>query len=180
MSDITLYELIYDRVQADVTNKTSKGYYNASDLNRVESWCRYLADELNRVGYNINITTKTNWTTSDFRTSSNMMRIRNNIKAIVNAFHSLTSVGSVVNNWDYKKANNWEKVLWEIYSLMWGAEDWYVYGGVARGGQPRLWQHRFRQFFDPVRIVVAGELLTTENGDALSTESGVDLEVENI
>ena len=121
---------------------------------------------------NINITTKTNWTTSDFRTSSNMMRIRNNIKAIVNAFHSLTSVGSVVNSWDYKKANNWEKVLWEIYSLTWGAEDWYVYGGVARGGQPRLWQHRFRQFFDPVRIVVAGELLTTENGDALATESG--------
>ena len=42
-------ELIYDRTQADVDNDTPKGQYNPSDANRVETWCRYLADELNSV-----------------------------------------------------------------------------------------------------------------------------------
>ena len=76
-------KLIYNRTQADVTNKTGIGHYNVSDLNRVEEWCRYLADELNAVGYNIQITTKTNWVQTDLRTASEMERIRSNIKAIM-------------------------------------------------------------------------------------------------
>ena len=43
--------LIYDRTLSDITNLTSKGKYNASDLNRVESWTRYLNDKFNELGY---------------------------------------------------------------------------------------------------------------------------------
>ncbi len=45
----------------------------------------------------------------------------------------------------YKKANEIEQILDEMYHAIWGMKNWYIYGGVARGGQPRLWQHRFRQ-----------------------------------
>ena len=45
----------------------------------------------------------------------------------------------------YKKANEIEQILDEMYHATWGMKNWYIYGGVARGGQPRLWQHRFRQ-----------------------------------
>ena len=167
--------LIYDRTQADVTNKTDKGYYNTSDLNRVEEWCEYLADELNRVGYNINITTKTDWTSADLRTASQMERIRTNIKKIQQGYHYITTIYSNAENFDWQKANNWEKILDEIYNLMKGMENWYVYAGVSNAGQNRLWQHRFREFYSGVRYP---EALTTEAGETLTTESGEDLEVE--
>lgn len=112
-------KLIFDRTSNDTTNKTWKGYYNASDLNRVEEWCRYLADELNSKGYNINITTKTNWTTLDLRTSSDMTRIKNNILALMNGFHWISKIYASVDNWNYIKANNWEQILYEIWNLMW-------------------------------------------------------------
>ena len=165
--------LIFDRTQADVTNKTEKGYYNISDLNRVEEWCDYLATQLNAVGYNINITTKTNWVQTDLRTASEMERIRTNIRKIMQGFHYLTNIEQNANNWDYIKANNWEKILFEIYNLMCGMEDWYVYSGVSNSGQNRLWQHRFRQFFAPAPI---NEPLTLENGEILMTENGEELE----
>lgn len=112
-------ELIYNRTATDVTNRRWKGFYNASDLNRVEEWCRYLADELNSKGYNINITTKTNWTTLDMRTSSDMTRIKNNILAIMTGFHWITPIYSSVDAWNYTKANRWEQILYEIWNLMW-------------------------------------------------------------
>jgi len=121
------------------------GQYNASDLNRVEEWCRYLADELNSVGYDIQISTKTNWVQTDMRTSAEMERIRTNIRALMTGYHYITNIYQNAEYFDYQKANNWEQILSEIYHLMFGMRNWYVYGGVARGGQPRLWQHRFRQ-----------------------------------
>lgn len=171
--------LIFDRTQSDVTNKTDKGYYNASDLNRVEEWCRYLANELNRVGYNISITTKTDWTTLDLRSSADMLRIKNNILALMNGFHWITPIYNSVDTWNYEKANRWEQILNEIHNLVWGMEDWYVYSGVSNSGQNRLWQHRFRDFYVSP-IAPPYEALTTETGDTITTESGEDLEVETI
>ena len=43
--------LITDRTQEDVTKKTTKGFYNASDLNRVTACMEYLDEELRRLGY---------------------------------------------------------------------------------------------------------------------------------
>ena len=137
--------LIFDRTMQDVENATLKGQYNASDLNRVESWCEYLRDQLNTMGYPITITTKTNWQQSDMRTASEMERIRTNIKKIMQGFYYLTNIETNAEYFNYIKANNWEEILYEIYYLMLGTENWYVYGNVARLGQPRLWQHQFRQ-----------------------------------
>lgn len=146
-------KLIYDRTQTDLINKTYKGYYNATDLNRVETWCRYLADQLNNAGYNINITTKTNWLETNMRTANEMERIRTNIKKIMTGFHYITTIYSNAENFDYIKANNWEKILHEIYNLLWGMTDWYVYSGVSNAGQNRLWQNRFRRYFVVPEIV---------------------------
>lgn len=173
-------DLIFDRTQADVTNKTEKGYYNTSDLNRVESWCRYLADQLNAVGYNINITTKTNWTSSDLRTASEMERIRTNIRKIMTGYHYITTIHANAEQFNYVKANRWEKILYEIWQLMWGMEDWYVYSEVANAGQNRVWQNRFRHYYVSPVTPVINDYLTTEAGDTLTTESGEDLEVETV
>ena len=43
--------LITDRTQKDVTNRTDKGFYNASDLNRVTACMEYLNERLTGLGY---------------------------------------------------------------------------------------------------------------------------------
>lgn len=140
-------DLIFDRTQEDIDNKTNKGYYNASDLNRVEEWCEYLETELNEAGYSISITTKTDWTMTDLRTEAEMNRIRNNIKALYDGYYLYgNAVYSSVSNFDYKKANRWEEVLNNINLIMTGMKDYYVHSGVSSSGQSRTWQNRFRRY----------------------------------
>ena len=67
--------LITDRTAEDVTNRTVKGCIAYTDLNRVETACRDLAGILL-----VDINTKTDWTMRDFRTDSDMQRIRGNIQ----------------------------------------------------------------------------------------------------
>ena len=172
-------QLIYDRTQSDITNKTQKGYYNYWDLNRVEEWCEYLKNELTALNYQPSTSywtyTKTNWTASDMRTQSEMLRIKNNILALMVGFHYITRIYGNVENFNYLKANNWEKILSEIYGMMLGFENYQVYSGVSASGQRRLYQNRFRHFAIPVTY---GEPLTTEAGDILLAENGEELEVD--
>lgn len=141
-------QLIFNRTIADVEAANLKGQYNASDLNRVETWCEYLKDELNAVGYNIQITTKTDWTQTDMRTAAEMERIRQNIIKLMQGFHYQAEIFATAEYFDYKKANNWEKILDEIYWLMFGMQNMYVYGGVAYGGEPLLWQNNFMHLYN--------------------------------
>ena len=41
-----LEPLIYDRTQQDVTQRTEKGFYNVSDIQRINSYVEYLSDVL--------------------------------------------------------------------------------------------------------------------------------------
>lgn len=86
------------------------------------------------------------------RTASEMERIRTNIKKLMQGYHSTLTIEQNAEQFDYIKANNWEQILNELYNYMYGMRNWYVYGGVANGGQNRVWQHRFRQFFAGVSI----------------------------
>lgn len=175
-------KLIYDRTNEDVeyarNNPSSaaflKGTYNYTDLNRIEEWCQYIAEQLPSKGYSVSITTKTNWTADDFPTKAQLERIRSNVDALKNVYYANTDVPINMDRMDYKKANEIEKILDELYNNLLGGVNWYVYGGVARGGQPRIWQHRFREFYEPIEITSA---LTTETGEILTTEAGEELEV---
>ena len=45
--------LVTDRTLEDVANKTAKGFYNATDLNRVDACLEDLVARLRRIGYNV-------------------------------------------------------------------------------------------------------------------------------
>ena len=45
--------LIYDRTQADVDAGLDKARASVDFLNRIESWCAYLAERLREYGYAI-------------------------------------------------------------------------------------------------------------------------------
>ena len=139
-------KLIYDRAESDVKNKTDKGYHNISDLNRVEEWCRYLADLLTSYNYRVDIATKTNWQLTDMRTVAEMERIRKNIETLRKTYCNIPRnllVPSNLSPINITKANDIEKVLWSIDIIFSSMENNFIKSGVSRSGQKRFWQQRF-------------------------------------
>lgn len=137
--------LIYDRAQSDLVQNTSKAYYNNTDLNRVEEWCEYLANLLNSYSYPVNVQVKKIWQISDFSISSEIERIRQNVNRLKQAYFSFTQIPENLEYMTIEKANNIEKILFEIDTILTNMENHFVYSGVANCGQRRLWQQRFRK-----------------------------------
>ncbi len=97
---------VYDRTQADVDYAKLKiaqwasGYFpndstfvmdlkgslNASDLNRIEGNMQYVYERYIIAGMIVPINIKTNWESSDIPVVSDILRIVNNLSALVNAF----------------------------------------------------------------------------------------------
>lgn len=127
--------LIFDRTQNDLEQKTPKGYYNYTDLNRVETWCEYLANLLNSYSYPVSITIKKNWNMSDLPNTDDMERIRSNVNAIKTAFHAYTDVPENLNYMTIEKANAIEKILSEIDFLTKNMISSFRYSNTFNSGE---------------------------------------------
>lgn len=107
--------LVTDRTALDVANRTAKGCIAYTDLNRVETACRELADILL-----VDIETKTDWGMRDFRTDSDMQRIRSNIEKLRNAYFVKSTTPATPRKIEYQsiaEANNIEQILADIYAM---------------------------------------------------------------
>lgn len=109
--------LVYDRTQSDISRRTQKAYWNAEDVNRVESATGYLRDMLAIYGYSVAITTKTDWTMEDYPTRAEVDRIRANIDALQTGFYALPDWREIVynNTLDFGQANAMEFDLQAAY-----------------------------------------------------------------
>lgn len=136
--------LIYDRVQADIDNRTTKGHYNYIDLIRVEEWCEYLSSSLNSYGYTNNITVKTDWTREDFPGTTEIERIRSNVNDLKIAYTVMSTtpdLPSTLNNNDITKANAIEKILYDIDKLITYMEGYFLVCGTFKAGSDHVRQH---------------------------------------
>lgn len=127
--------LIFDRTQNDLDQGTTKGYYNYTDLNRVESWCEYLANLLTSYSYSVSITIKKNWNMSDLPNTTDMERIRSNINALKTAFYAYTDVPENLNYMTIEKANDIEKILSEIDNLIKNMINCFRYSNTFSAGE---------------------------------------------
>ena len=127
--------LIFDRTQTDIEQKTSKGYYNYTDLNRIETWCEYLANLLNSYSYPVSIAIKKNWNMSDLPNTDDMERIRSNVNVIKTAFHAYTDVPENLNYMTIEKANAIEKILSEIDFLTKNMISSFRYSNTFNSGE---------------------------------------------
>ena len=138
--------LIYDRTQSDVeyalnhpdSNSFLKGAYNYTDLDRIEDWTEYIAEQLNYYGYNVNISTSillTTWEMESFPTKVEMERIRSNVQNLKNAFVAFTSVPTNLERMTYQKANDLEKVLYELNTLINNMIASFYYSGEIYSGE---------------------------------------------
>ena len=110
-------EFIFDRTISDLTLLTSKAYYNASDLNRIEENISELSTILNGLVYTQNVTVKTDWGNRDLPSASNMERFRQNIQKLISSFcvkSDTPSLPDTLNKMDINKANAIEKILFDI------------------------------------------------------------------
>lgn len=115
--------LIFDRVQADIDNLTSKAFIAYDDLNRVEAAISWTAKALNKYGYKNSIyrNCKMNWKPEDRRTDSEMERIRLNISALRTVYFTPASTPMTPQKITYTsiyQANAIEKIIYDLGKLV--------------------------------------------------------------
>ena len=107
-------DLITDRTRADVANQTDKGFYNASDLNRVGAAVEYIAGRFTALGYACPVTVKKDWLTTDAPTASQMEAYRQNIVTLRSQIAVMVSTPEApasMAGLNYIKANDIEQIL---------------------------------------------------------------------
>ena len=129
MNNKNLEPLITDRTSADV-GVTAKGFYNTSDIARINSYISYLSDELG-LGLTVN-----NVTLGQKLTRAQMQSIIDNVNAIRAAWYIASDTPNTPQpfNWDYQKANDIEKILLALDEFYQSVQIDKLYSGTFRAG----------------------------------------------
>lgn len=129
--------LITDRTRADVANQTDKGFYNASDLNRVGAAVEYVAGRFAALGYACPVTVKKDWLTSDAPTASQLETYRQNIVALRGQIAVMPTTPKAPDSMaglTYTEANSIEQILLDLDALLTNAAAaWYQSGELFAG-----------------------------------------------
>lgn len=130
MNNPNLDPLITDRTAQDVSAGTEKGFYNVSDIQRINSYIEYLSDVL---GLNLTVT---GVSLGQALTRAQMDAILSNINAIRAAWYVAddTPITPIAVNWDYVKANNIEKILKALDEFYQSTQIDKLYSGTFRAG----------------------------------------------
>lgn len=138
----TLYygvNLIFDRTLEDLENETYKAFYNATDLNRVESATEYISKLLKTYSYlKENLVVKKDWLMEDFPVEEEMKRYLSNIQKLIDAFYLLPNTPALpetMNNLDIYKANDIEKILNDLNTLIENMISQFYYCGEIFSGE---------------------------------------------
>ncbi len=133
---VTLYygiNLIFDRTTKDLYDMTDKAYYNATDLNRVESSTEYISKLLKLYSYfHEDLELKKDWLMTDLPTESQMKRYLLNIKSLIDAFYLFPdspTLPETMDNLDIYKANDIEKILNDLNTLIENMISQFYYCG---------------------------------------------------
>ena len=129
MNNPNLEPLITDRTAADI-GVTAKGFYNTSDIERINSYISYLSDELG-LGLTVN-----NVTLGQALTRAQMQAILDNINEIREAWYVASDTPNTPPpfNWGYQKANDIEKILLALDEFYQSVQIDKLYSGTFRAG----------------------------------------------
>lgn len=129
--------LVTDRTAADVAQGTDKGFYNASDLNRVGAAVQYVAERFTAQGYAVTVSPKTDWLASDIPTASELETYRQNIaalRALLAVMPTTPEAPDSMAGLTYTEANSIEQILLDLDTLLTNAAlAWYQSGELYAG-----------------------------------------------
>lgn len=130
MNNQNLDPLITDRTSQDVATRTQKGFYNVSDIQRINSYVEYLSDVLE-----LNLTVK-EFSLGQVLTREDFNDILDNVNTIRAAWYVSheTPPTPIAVNWDYVKANNIEKILLALDEFYQSSKIDKIYSGTFRAG----------------------------------------------
>lgn len=100
---------------------TTRGAINAMDLNRIERNCECLHDHLLLNGYSTIIERKVDdWTVSDFLYADDILKIRDNVRAILFGFYTLGGSPTITDNYnlDVTDINELEENLYNLNYIL--------------------------------------------------------------
>ena len=105
--------LVTDRTRQDVTAGNFKGYYSATDLNRVGYAVEYLAERLKKSGVAVSVLPSTEWADTDWATPSDMAHYLEQVRIMreVLTLVSPPSVPDDLEKFTYTEANQIEQIL---------------------------------------------------------------------
>jgi len=173
---------VTDRTRQDILDHTAKAYFNVSDWKRIYENSLVLKALIEKVfGITIPFTVLTTPTTATLPTALEINTLIQNINNILMASNLPGTpnkanwlAGVSVSSPDYNDVNAWELLTALVMSLLALDIDYVIYCGVAATGQPRFYQHRWRQYGwivpagSPVRrartgVAITGTSLTRQN-----------------
>ena len=177
---------ITDRTQADIDARTSKAFFNVADWVRIYGNAKQVHDLFVVLGFSVpfnTLSTPTQVTIPSVHTFNSFLENIETLRVAAGlpVIPGLTEIkvdwleGSSAESPDYLDANDWERVLDILYNNIGFTLDYVIYCGVANAGQPRFYQHRWRQFggwvlpsLSPVRrprtgIAIMGTRLMRQN-----------------
>lgn len=129
---------ITDRTLQDEINQTDKGYYNASDMNRVGYLVRMLSELLYEYGYIVVVNAKEDWTMMDTPTETQCKTYLDNVQEIrdsIPVFPTTPMVPQSMDNLNYQKANDIEKILSDVYYILQNISAAWFYSGDLFSGE---------------------------------------------
>lgn len=123
-------KLIFDRIEKDILEKTSKGYYNINDIQRINSYISTIADFL---GLSLEIN---DVFLGEQISNEKMQKILDNIKEIRRVWYVAedTPATPLPLRWDYNKANDVEKILQALYDFVVSSQHEKIYSGAFVAG----------------------------------------------
>lgn len=130
--------LITDRTQQDVDNRTIKGQYNASDLNRVGAAMAYIRDRLISAGYSVSITPKTTWTELDVPTKSSMKTYLDNallLGGVISLPDNAPEPPKSMDGISWREANSIESLLEMVDLMLTNSLEALYYSGEIYSGE---------------------------------------------
>lgn len=136
---------LFYRTVNDILNDTSRNYINYIDLNRIENRMQELTEQLNQYKYTNNIETKTDWVKQEsteeltnFPLKTQIDRIRNNLKLLIKNYYTYSTTPELPNtleNLTIYKANDIEKILYDLHLIIKSMENTFIYCGTVECGE---------------------------------------------
>ena len=122
-----LEPLITDRTAQDIAERTQKGFYNVSDIDRINAYIEYLSGVL---GLNLEVT---ELLVGEALTRSIFDDILSNVNALRAAWYVAdgTPETPIAVNWDWQKANDLEKILFSLNEFWQSKTRDKIYSGTV-------------------------------------------------
>ena len=129
-----MLELITDRTASDVANGTVKGTYSDVDMNRVQSAISTLRSALSENGYNLaDLFPMPEWKEKSIPSVQQFQEYLENVRIVRSALAVLPSTPKApqsMSKMDFKAANNIEKILVDVETLLETLKQVYIHADM--------------------------------------------------